>query len=352
MILEYKPDLEDAKRYWRAYWQGEIIDRPLAAVKAFKDIRNAPPWPRAVNGLGNTDAALAEWNDWAARVAWLGEAMPFLNPNFGPDMFAAWLGGQLEHSSLSDEPTTWAVPVVNDWDNHDLEHPRGIWWERMLDFMRKAADATRGKAIVGVPDLHSNMDALAALRGPENLCLDILETPGKIDLAMHSMRRAYRPIFEALESAGEMIQRGYIGWVPFYCEQRFACIQCDFICMISPEHFRRWILPALEEEATYLDHCVFHLDGPGALVHLDDILAISNVDVIQWIPGAGSPPQIEWMDLLMQIQKAGKGLHIMCSVEEVKEFHKFLRPEGVLYDVWASSIQEGENLLKWLKDNT
>jgi hypothetical protein len=350
--LAYKPDFDEAKRYWRAYWCGEIIDRPLVCVRAFKDPANPPQWPRSVNGLGNTEVALAEWHEWASQVAWLGEAVPFLNPNFGPDMFAAWLGGRLEHSSVSSEPTTWAVPVVEDWDSHDLEHPRGIWWEQMLDFMQKAVISTDGKAIVGVPDLHSNMDALVALRGVERLCLDLVEIPEKIDDAMLRVRRAYRPIFEALESVGEMPERGYIGWVPFYCEERFACIQCDFICMISPEHFRRWVLPALEEEASYLEHCVYHLDGPGALIHLEDILSIPQIDVIQWVPGAGNPPQIEWRELLLKIQNAGKGLHIMCSVEEVKDFHRFLRPEGVLYDVWASSIQEGEELLKWLKANT
>ena len=111
-------------------------------------------------------------------------------------------------------------------------------------------------------------------------------------------------------------------------------------------------MPALEEESSYLDHCCYHLDGPDALVHLDDILSIKGIDAIQWIPGEGNPPQVEWLDLLKKIQNAGKGLHILASPEEVKVFHKALRPEGVIYDIQASSKQEAEDLLKWLKKNT
>jgi succinate dehydrogenase flavin-adding protein (antitoxin of CptAB toxin-antitoxin module) len=57
----------------------------------------------------------------------------------------------------------------------------------------------------------------------------------------------------------------------------------------------------------FLDHCVYHYDGKGALGHLDDILAIPDIDVIQWVPGDGNPRSIEWMDLLHKIQAAGKG---------------------------------------------
>jgi hypothetical protein len=36
-----------------------------------------------------------------------------------------------------------------------------------------------------------------------------------------------------------------------------------------------------------------NLDGPGTLPHLEDILGISEIDAIQWVPGAGDPPLID-----------------------------------------------------------
>lgn len=33
----YKPNFEESKMYWRAFWEREVIDRPLICVTAPKD---------------------------------------------------------------------------------------------------------------------------------------------------------------------------------------------------------------------------------------------------------------------------------------------------------------------------
>lgn len=353
MHLSYKSDFDEAKRYWRAYWAGEIIDRPCVCLRTWRDPDNRPPGPVSLNGFADWDAEIRKFDQCASQMLWLGEAIPYFQTNFGPDQFAAWLGADLKDSAHS-EGTSWSVPVIQHWDAdaRDIGRPQGTWWNKALEFYSRAADFAEGKFLTGMADIHSNMDALSALRGPEDLCVDLLDVPEKIDAAMKAVRRAFAPTVEGLEKAGRMAGRGYIGWLPFYSEQRYAVLQCDFACMVSPEHFRRWILPALEEESSYLDHCVYHYDGPDALVHLKDVLSIKGIHAIQWVPGAGNPAPIEWMDLLLEIQRAGKGLYLAGSPDEVKVFHRALRPEGVLYDTWVSSAREAEDLLGWLRANT
>ncbi len=354
MQLAYKPNLDEALKYWRAYWAGEIIDRPCTCVRAWKTPGVYPSGPPGLNGFADWDSALWAFDAQAAAISWLGEAMPFMHLNFGPDQFAAWVGGDLRHSSVGDEGTSWSVPTIKDWDQDakGIDRLQGEWWQKALDYYARAGEISDGKWLVGIADIHSNMDALSALRGPQDLCMDLHDMPEKIDAAMSTVRRAFTPCVEGLEKAGRMPGKGYIGWLPFYFEGRYAVLQCDFACMVSPEHFRRWVLPALEEESSYLEHAVYHYDGPDALVHLKDVLSISGIHSIQWVPGAGNPPVIEWMDLLKEMQNAGKGLYIGASVEEVKIYHKHLRPERVMYDVWCNSEQEAHELLSWLKANT
>lgn len=150
-----------------------------------------------------------------------------------------------------------------------------------------------------------------------------------------------------------MAGTGTIGWAPFYSEGRMATIQCDFICMVSPEVSRMMIIPALREEAEYLDHCVYHLDGPGALTHLDDILAIEAVDVIQWVPGAGQKLQWEWMDVLKKCQKAGKGLQLwdIDGLDRVKMISRELDPQGLVYCCWGCGRDETLRIIDWLEKN-
>ncbi len=115
---------------------------------------------------------------------------------------------------------------------------------------------------------------------------------------------------------------------------------------------RTFAIPAIEYEVNHLKHCVYHYDGKEALGHLDDILAIKGIDVIQWVPGSGNPRSIEWMDLLKRIQKAGKGLWIYdWSAEEIKQHFKELKPEGLLFQVTAGSAEEADGLIGYVKKN-
>jgi len=111
-------------------------------------------------------------------------------------------------------------------------------------------------------------------------------------------------------------------------------------------------LPALEEEAGYLGHCVYHLDGPECLVHLPDICSIKGLDCIQWVHGERNKPFIEWMDLLKEIQSRGVALWIPCTPEQIPIYHRELKPNLLFYECWASNRKEGEEVLRWLERNT
>lgn len=351
-VFEYKPDYEDARLHWQAFWNGEMLDRPCTRVLAPKDGANLPPMPP---GLTHPEddlcSVLDAWDRWARAVYWGGDAVPFYCPNFGPDIYAAFLGAELEFAR--EDGTSWAKPCVDDWSSSSLvlEALSGYWWERALEFSALIRDRGRGKFAAAGWDLHSNLDALAALRGPQDFCLDLVDCPDDVKNAVDRIRRSYPVVYGGLYDACGAAETGSSCWLPYYCEGRFSVIQCDFICLISPAQARRFLYPALEEEAAFLDRCCYHLDGPGALVHLDDILAIDSIDSVQWVPGAGNPPVIEWMDLLKKIQDAGKSVYIAASPEEVRVFHKELRPERVFYDVWAESQCEADRLLDWLKLN-
>jgi hypothetical protein len=349
-----KPDFEEARRRWQAFWNHEIIDRPCIVIRAPKDGAKKVPAPVYMEGRdGNLDAPIARLLEWAENIYWGGEAVPCYSPSFGPDQFAAFLGGELMWSKDS-ASTSWAVPFVRDWEKAlplRLD-PQNKWWQRMLAFVRKLAAATEGKMIISHLDLHSNMDGLSAMRGPQRLLMDLMDMPETIDRAMQSVRTLYQPIFDGVFEAGDMGRRGATGWIPHYHAGKVNTIQCDFICMISPAMFRRYVLPALEEETQHLEHSIYHYDGPGALVHLDDMLSLKRLDGIQWVPGAGNKPLLEWMDLLKRIQAAGKSLDVYCSPAEVKIAHKALRPELLFYNCWAKTEQEARETIEWLKKNT
>jgi hypothetical protein len=126
-------------------------------------------------------------------------------------------------------------------------------------------------------------------------------------------------------------------------------VSCDFICMISPKMFQDAILPSLYAEIQWLDHSIYHLDGPGALRHLDALLDLPELDGIQWVFGAGNEPARKWIDVYKRIQAAGKCIQLLgTDIADTVAVCEHLRPEGVwLCPGGTYSRAETEEFLKW-----
>jgi hypothetical protein len=191
------------------------------------------------------------------------------------------------------------------------------------------------------------------LRGGQKLLFDLIDTPDLVREAMNQIRKLYRKIYDEFYVYGNKENLGTTCGLPLYSSGKYNRIQSDFICLLGPDMFREFVLPAIVEEAQFLDHNCFHLDGADALKHIDDILAIEEIDSIQWVPGAGKKTQFQWPEVLHKIQNAGKSIHIFdSSIEEIKIYHKEYKPELIVYEVKASSRVEGLEFLDWLKKNT
>lgn len=350
--LKYKADFGRVKEMWKHYWAKEVLKRPLVLGSIQKN--DIPPFYRYYDAVHDHEKYLENIDAVLENTEYLGELLPFFPPDLGPDQFAAFLGAELKFSEAS-KTTNWVEPVIDNWETAlplklNSENPT---WKNILALAGKMAEHAKGKYLVGVCDLHSNADTLSALRSPQNLCMDFYDCPELIEKAMQDVRRLYQPVYNALYEAGGLNHKtGSIGWIPFWAEGRFASIQCDFMCMISPEICRKYVIPALEEEAAFLDHCVLHFDGPGALPHLDDVLSIKKIDALQWVSGDGQAPMHEWTDVLLKVQKAGKGLQIYgVNLEIIKTLSRILSPEGVVYCVNVKSREEFCGITDWLEKN-
>jgi hypothetical protein len=202
-------------------------------------------------------------------------------------------------------------------------------------------------------DTHTNMDLLAALRGPERLCLDLVERPEVIDRAMIDARAVFPQMWRGIVQAGRMAETGFCNGV--YSPAGAAVLQCDFSCMISPPMFRRWVLPALEEEAAIAGHVFYHWDGPGALKHMDDLLASPAIHTLGYVPTVGFGGRLkhfDCVDLLRQCQDRGKAVQAIGTAEEVKAMHRCLDPAKVMYCTSVATPDEAEALLAWFVRHT
>ena len=131
-----------------------------------------------------------------------------------------------------------------------------------------------------------------------------------------------------------------------------AMLQCDFSCMISQDMFKKWVLPALEEEAAIVKNAIYHWDGPEALTHTDSLISSKGLYTLSFMPGAGNGNSINYLDLMKKVQQGGKAVQVFGSIDEVKYIHKELDPRKVIYTTYAKSQDEAERLLEWFVRNS
>ena len=343
--LALKPDYQETIRRFEAFWNGDIIGRPIVRITVPKDtVDSQPPYvdnyyTRIHNPVDEVVRGLV---DNANRYVYLGEAQPQPYLSFGCDEIAAFCGGSLT-STEGEYETCWSAPFVEDWEEFmpiALKEDNALWL-RMQTLMEQCARAMEGKMLFNPMDLHTNADLLLALRGAEKLCLDLADRPEVIDRAMEQTMGVFREIYE----------RGY---------KRFnlpgingATLQCDFSCMVGTPMFRRFVLPYLEREAAYFNGRVFyHWDGVNALTHTDDLIGAKGLYVMAFVPGEGNGSHTDYLELYEKVQKGGKAVSVWGDADEAKFMHRYLKPEKTVYDVRARSLREGYELLEWFERNT
>ena len=114
--------------------------------------------------------------------------------------------------------------------------------------------------------------------------------------------------------------------------------------MISHAMFEEFALPEIKAQAAHLDKALYHFDGIEQCAHLDSLLAIDDLDVIQWTCVDGQPSPLEFLPELKKIQQAGKRLLIhQNNIKIFEELLKELSSKGLyLYGMFETEDEARE----------
>jgi len=351
--LKFKKAFAKTVARFEAWWNQEIIDRPPVSLGVKTSRPYAGPGPKKYDSFRDqwfdveyrVDCAVADMD----RRDYVGDAFPSFNPNMGPEVTATVFGVELEYT----QTTSWAVPIVKSaaqWREiitakPDYGNPYWRAVERLMDYAIEICD---GRYVVGITDLHGNYDILAALREPQELCLDLVDCPEVLDQACAKATECFIELFNRSWRKVAAAGFGSTTWCSCYHEGPMYIPSCDFWCMMSTQMGRERVWPFTLKEMQPLDCSHYHLDGPDALRYLDLLLECPQLNSVQWVFGSGHGPAMKWLDVYKRIQAAGKSMEIPCSgPKEAMDFLEQLRPEGLwLHAGGFDSIESANNFLK------
>jgi hypothetical protein len=351
----YKDDIEASKRRVEAWWNHEIVDRvvvqvtaprePARAESALPDIEQERDQEALRRYFTDPEVVLPRLQARLARTYFGGEAFPVMYP-VSINMVAIlsnYLGCPMR---FVNENTTWSDHILDDWERRPTYRfdPTNEWWLISERLLAAAVEQSDGY-YVGVPDLNGPTEMLSRLRSPQNLALDLYDCPQYIKPALAEINQTWYQYWRACTDITGPLG-GNFHWMGIWSDRPSTDLQSDFSCMMSPAMFDEYFLPFIEQQTHMVERTIYHLDGPGAVKHLDALLGLPRLTGIQWVPGAGARPTVEWIPLLKQIQDAGKLVYAYCDQANVRRLLQELRPEGLMLVTSCNSVGEAEHLLE------
>lgn len=350
----YRQDWDKVKEIYEAWWNREL-DYPLLQVVGPKEgIRNYKGYdewgflrykccPREVIDL---------FEETCKDTYFGGEAFPNLWLNLGPGSLASYFTGFLQFDE--DNSTVWfEYPLP--WEEVERLGFKedNEWWQYTKYIAKLSAERAKDKFIIGNAGIGSGLDILSSLRGAQNLLIDLIEEPERVLYANEKILKAWFKTYEELYSIISATQEGISDWMSIWYPKRGDSLQCDFSYMISPKMFERFVAPYLERQCKWLDYSIYHLDGPGEILHLDILLEIPDLDGIQWVPGDGNPQcdSQRWFPMYRKILSKNK-LLVLQSFDDKNSITKIFNEipcKGTLISIWSDSEINAREFLKSMR---
>ena len=319
-----------------------------AGVQPHADVA-MPPAPRDLNQKWFDPEWRADYLDWyVAHSSLMADMLPVANTQLGPGSLAAILGGVFEGG----EDTIWIHPNPNYSDDivFNPDHPNYLLHKDLLKACRQKA---QGHYYVGMPDLMEGLDVLAAIKGTDQVLLDTVMQPEMLEHQMQQINDIYFQVFDELydiiREGDEMAFCYFSSWAP----GKMSKLQSDISTMISVDDYRRFVQPFIREQCQKIDYTLYHLDGVGAMHHLDALLEIKELNAIQWTPGVGEPQggSPKWYDLYKKILAHGKSI-MACwvTLDELRPLLDNIGGDGVHLEMDFHNEQEVEQAIRIIEE--
>lgn len=323
--MKYKQNWNETKVKFDNYWKHKNTGRPLMCVVAKKDDVLPLPenlkWKDMNEKYLDAEKIIARYRYFCETHEFLGESFPNVSVDFGPGSVASYLGSDI----VFNEDTVWFEEFVEDWEELPAFtfNKENKWFQKHMELIKKCKELAGDDFLVCIPDLMENIDVLASLRGAQNMIFDMMDEPEEVTKRIAQVTAVYQQYYDSFYELIKDEENGSAYTVfQIYGSGKTAKLQCDFSAMMSPDHFREFIVESLKEQAKKLDHVLYHLDGPDAIKHMDALMEIEGIDALQWTSGDHGPDgtRKEWDVIYDKARAAGKSLWVKVYTGEFEDW--------------------------------
>ncbi|MCC8103452.1 MAG: trimethylamine corrinoid protein 2 [Clostridiales bacterium] len=360
--MYYKEDWEQAKKRLTALWDREILDRCCISVAAPRDGKTNvhifaqgecnPDDPADVEDYWMNPERIWKRNIQRLENAYFGgESLPVVMPNFGTSGHCVYYGARY----ILRPETIWFEPVVEDLDGYPWKYDReNPFYRRQREIVRYLAEKGKGNYLLSMPDNCGTLDAIGHLHGSSETLLDMYDEPEALSEAIVAINNGWT---DAAETFYQLMKDcneggGCVGWMDTWAPGRHAQMQCDMSVMFSPDCYERFAVPELKKQMEWVEYPVYHLDGKEQINHLDHLLALDQLKMIQWMNVEGQETPAHFIPVLKRMQEAGKVVLVMTPASDIPALMENLSSKGLYLHTYASSVDEANFIIRYVEQHT
>ena len=346
---------DKTRERFAALWENEIVDRCCISVFGMDEAANAefmtPPSDDMDPRYFLTDPEMIRKRHMKRfeKTYFAGDAFPLVNLNMGPSGHAGYVKGvKVDYTD-----TMWYHTIMEDeLDPEKIVLDEDSYlYRQTFNAAKYLCEEANGEYLISMPDNSGNIDVLGSERGAAKLLMDLISEE-------EAVKKCLRRIQEIWETSTAKIYEylkpynyggSCIGWLNTWAPGFHNQMQSDMSVMFSNDYYETYIREELEKQAAFVDCALYHFDGIEQIRHLDTLLSIERLRMIQWTSVVGQPSPLNYIPVLQRIQKAGKGLLLLLKPQEVEPMLENLSSRGLYICTTVADKEEAEAMVKLAK---
>ncbi|MDD4773505.1 MAG: hypothetical protein PHZ09_07850 [Eubacteriales bacterium] len=344
-------DKSDWNRITNDYcaWWERRIDRPLFNLSFYgcePDMKR--PAGMITENLhemaGDPPEMVAEKYDYIMRTRrYAADGYPGYWFNLGPIFGVEFYGAR----AFVTPDTTWYKPDI--FEPIERLCPAisadSVFLPRIRELYRAFNERFGGSVAASSPPRFC-FDYLCSFLSSSDMAYALYDSPQEVKRCLREFMDVDIPLREELYGYIKDAP-GFTTWGGIFAPEAWDSTQCDYSALISPEHFREFVLPVLERSINHSPrYNYYHLDGPGELCHLDMILGIENLKCMQWVPSPNDRDQCKWGWLFREIADAGKNIWFCGGLDNLDLLIDQIGTTKGLYLTASYHISEYDNVMR------
>lgn len=334
------------------------VQRPMIGLLWEPDI---PPLPAMLEEIGignevvpdqiNSEVFLPHISTWyEADLRLVEDSIQPFTPAFGIPWMEAIVGCKV----IAHPGSLWAEPALESYCDRKRYtfDPNNPWLRKLVEFTRAMVRFSAGRFPVALPQMRGPLDILAALRTPEQMCMDFVDEPEEVHWIVEELADIWIATAKSVLAEIESFHGGYCTRMKMWAPGMAITPQNDVSTLISPKMYQEVVFPSDQRIFRSFPYHSFHMHSTE-FCHVDTLLAASGLTAIQLTleHTLGGPPLEKMLRVAEKILLDKPLIVVPLDLETADTCLQTLPAPGLAVMVGVNSPAIPAEIDTWLRAN-